>query len=248
LAELTKRAASRLADLGVDLTTTEVEIPGKVGLTGGKLVDAWGAALVARAERDHAIVALDGDLVLDTGLTEFSRRFPDRFIECGIAEQDMVSQAGGLALRGMRPVVHSFASFLSGRPHEQVLTNSTEGTKILYVGSLAGIVPGGPGHSHQAVTDVASFGMVHDLVVVEPTHPDEVAPVLDLLLDVHTGSGYVRLTSPPVELGFPWPGEAPRIGVGSVLRPGTDVTLVGAGPIVLRELWAAATELESRVV
>lgn len=246
LSELTKRATARLAELGVDLETYEVQTPASTGCTGGKLVDAWADALVARAERDDKIVALDGDLVLDTGLTEFRKRFPGRFLECGIAEQDMVSQAGGLALRGMRPIVHSFATFLSGRPHEQVLTNSTEGTKILYVGSLAGIVPGGPGHSHQAVTDVASFAVVHDLLVVEPTHPDEVAPILDLLLDEHAGSGYVRLTSPPVELGFPWPEAAPRIGVGTVLRPGTDVTLVGAGPVVLRELWAATDQLAAR--
>ena len=246
LAELTTRASALLADLDVELDTYGIETPDRAPATGGKLVDAWGAALVARAQRDEKVVALDGDLLLDTGLTEFSRRFPERFIECGIAEQDMVSQAGGLALRGMRPVVHSFASFLSGRPHEQVLTNSTEGTKIIYVGSLAGIVPGGPGHSHQAVTDVASFAAVHDLLVVEPTHPDEVAPMLDLLLDEHAGSAYVRLTSPPVDLGFAWPADTPRIGVGTVLRAGTDVSLVGAGPIVLRELWAAAADLDGR--
>jgi transketolase len=248
LGEITERATDRLNHLGVDLTTFQVDVPARSATTGAKLVDAWAAALVERAARDDTVVALDGDLLLDTGLTEFSRRFPDRFIECGIAEQDMVSQAGGLALRGLRPVVHSFASFLSGRPHEQVLTNSTEGTKIVYVGSLAGVVPGGPGHSHQAVTDVASFAAVHGLVVVEPGHPDEIAPMLDLLLDEHPGSAYVRLTSPPVALGFTWPDEAPRIGVGTRLRPGTDVTLVGAGPIVLRELWAAAAELERRGV
>jgi transketolase len=243
LTELTERASTRTSDLGVELSTTTVEVPARAPVHGGKLVDAWGAALVARAERDETVVALDGDLLLDTGLTEFSRRFPDRFLECGIAEQDMVSQAGGLALRGLQPVVHSFASFLSGRPHEQVLTNSTEGTRIVYVGSLAGIVPGGPGHSHQAVTDVASFAVVHGLVVVEPGHPDEVAPILDLLLDEHPGSSYVRLTTPPVELGFDWPTAPPRIGVGTVLRPGSDVTLVGSGPIVLRETWAAAALL-----
>jgi len=160
----------------------------------------------------------------------------------------MVSQAGGLALRGMRPVVHSFASFLSGRPHEQVLTNSTEGTRILYVGSLAGIVPGGPGHSHQAVTDIASFAAVHGLLVVEPGHPDEIAPMLDLLLDEHPGSAYVRLTSPPVELGFDWPAFAPRIGIGTILRRGDDVTIVGSGPIVLRECWSAADLLAQRGV
>lgn len=246
LAELTKRAGKLLAKLGVALETYETQIGRRLPATGNRLVNAWSDALVARAARDETIVALDGDLLLDTGLSDFSKRFPQRFIECGIAEQDMVSQAGGLALRGIRPVVHSFASFLSGRPHEQVLTNSTEGTKIVYVGSLAGIIPGGPGHSHQAVTDVASFAAVHGLLVVEPTHPDEVAPILDLVLDEHEGSAYIRFTTPPVELGFTWPEEEPRIGVGTWLRSGSDVTLLGAGPFVLRELWATAVELERR--
>ena len=79
------------------------------------MVVAYSRALVAHAERDPRIVALDADLVLDTGLIPFSERFPDRFIECGIAEQDMVSQAGGLALAGRLPVVHSFACFLTTR-------------------------------------------------------------------------------------------------------------------------------------
>jgi transketolase len=245
LAELVERVRSRLTMLDVALDLVEVDAPARAPVRGAKLVDSWTSALVARAERDESIVALDGDLLLDTGLTEFSRRFPHRFFECGIAEQDMVSQAGGMALRGLRPVVHSFASFLSGRPHEQILTNSTEGTKILYVGTLAGIVPGGPGHSHQAVTDLASFSVVHGLLAVEPSHPDEVGPLLDLLLDVHPGSAYIRLTSPPVELGFSWPATTYRIGAGTVVRAGTDVILVGAGPVMLREMWSAAELLRA---
>ena len=83
---------------------------------------------------------------------------PDRFFECGIAEQDMVSQAGAMALAGLLPVVHSFACFLSTRPNEQIYNNATEGSKVIYVGSLAGIVPGGPGHSHQSVRDISALG------------------------------------------------------------------------------------------
>jgi transketolase len=196
------------------------------------------------ARRDDRVVALDGDLVLDTGLIPFAHEFPDRFIECGIAEQDMVSQAGGLALRGRLPFVHSFASFLSGRPHEQVLVNATESTRIVYVGSLAGIVPGGPGHSHQAVTDVASFSAAHRMLVVEPAHVDQVDDLLDVCLREHDGPVYVRLTTPPMELPA-WPVDvAPEIGVGTVLRSGRDATLVVAGPVLLREALHAAARLE----
>ena len=83
-------------------------------------------------------MALDADLCLDTGLVPFRERFPERFFECGIAEQDMVSQAGAMALAGLLPVVHSFACFLSTRPNEQIYNNATEGTKVIYAGSLAG--------------------------------------------------------------------------------------------------------------
>ena len=81
-----------------------------------RMVPAYSKALLEAAANDPTIVALDADLVLDTGLLEFEERFTDRFIECGIAEQDMVSQASGLALAGMLPVCHSFACFLSTRP------------------------------------------------------------------------------------------------------------------------------------
>ena len=98
--------------------------------------------------------------MLDTGLIPFRDRFPDRFLECGIAEMDMVSQAGTLALSGLLPAVHSFACFLTPRANEQIHNNATEGTRVIYTGSLAGIVPGGPGHSHQMVRDISVMGSV----------------------------------------------------------------------------------------
>jgi transketolase len=239
--ELKQRVEKRSADCGLDaIATSVVDVDERVPPVGGRLVDAYRDWLCRLARRDERIVALDGDLVLDTGLLPFAHEFPDRFIECGIAEQDMVSQAGGLALRGRLPFVHSFASFLSGRAHEQVLVNATESTRIVYVGSLAGVIPGGPGHSHQAVTDVASFAAAHRMLVVEPAHGDEIDALLDLCLREHDGPLYIRLTSPPVE--WPdWPTDrAPAIGVGTVLRAGSDVTIVVAGPVLLRAALSAA--------
>ena len=77
----------------------------------------------------------------------------------------MVSQAGTMALSGLTPVVHSFACFLTTRPIEQIYNNSTEMTKVIYVGSLAGILPGGPGHSHQSVQRccINVFNNQHDM-------------------------------------------------------------------------------------
>ena len=77
------------------------------------LLNAYSESIVEEAKKNKKIVALDGDLILDTGLINFEKEFPDRFIECGIAEQDMVSQAGSFATEGYIPIVHSFSSFLT---------------------------------------------------------------------------------------------------------------------------------------
>ena len=144
--ELIARANHALDQVGTArLRLDPVERPARV-MPGSaeSLVAAYSKALIAEAERDERIVALDGDLVLDTGLIPFRERFPRRFLECGIAEQDMVSQAGGMALQGLRPIVHSFACFLAARPTEQIYNNASERSKVIYVGSLAGALPGGP--------------------------------------------------------------------------------------------------------
>ena len=86
-------------------------------------------------------------MLSDCGIEAFNDELPERFIECGIAEQHMVSAAGGMALNGILPVVHSFACFLSTRANEHIYNNATEKKKIIYTATLAGVVLGGPGHS-----------------------------------------------------------------------------------------------------
>lgn len=162
-----------------------------------KLVAAYSQALLAAAAHHPNLVALDADLILDTGLIPFRERYPERFVECGIAEQDMVSQAGGMALKGLLPVVHSFACFLSARPNEQIYNNATEETHIVYVGSLAGVIPGGPGHSHQAVRDIAALKGTPNLLMFEPSCEKEVSLALDFFLTQHRHSAYLRLCSVP---------------------------------------------------
>ncbi len=187
------------------------------------------------------MVALDADLVLDTGLIGFREKFPDRFIECGIAEMDMVSQAGGLALSGCLPIVHSFACFLSARPNEQIYNNATERTKVIYVGSLAGLLPGGPGHSHQAVRDIASLSGVPGMVMVEPSSPEEVAPLLRWCAFDHDRSAYMRLVSIPFEPAFKLPADyRPEPGRGVSVRAGKDAMLISYGPLMLNQAMQAA--------
>ena len=212
-----------------------------------RMIPAYTDALIAAATADKRIVALDGDLILDTGLIPFREKFADRFLECGIAEMDMVSQAGGMALQGLIPLVHSFACFLAPRPAEQIFNNASEHTKVIYVASLAGLLPGGPGHSHQSVNDIALHSAIPGLEMVEPCCADEVAPLLDHLLKSHKGSGYLRLVSIPCDIPYVLPaGYRPVPGHGVELRPGKDAVIIGYGPVMLPQAYLAAELLKKR--
>jgi transketolase len=212
-----------------------------------RLVSAYGAELVRQAERHPRLVVLDADLVLDCGLVPFREKFASRFVECGIAEQDMVSQAGGMALRGMLPIVHSFACFLSARANEQIYNNATEGTKIIYVGSLAGLLPAGPGHSHQAVRDIAAVGAVPDLILIEPCAEREAALALDWCVNEAPSSCYLRLVSIPADVPYRLPDDHRLVpGRGVRLRDGGDGVVVGYGPVLLAQACRAADAIAER--
>jgi transketolase len=251
--ELVAAADTLLADHGLaplvlreapgDSEPTGRAAPAQAG--GVRLPDVYGEALAAAASADPRIVALDADLVLDTGLIPFARRFAGRFFECGIAEQDMVSMAGGMASRGLLPFVHSFSCFLSARPNEQIYNNATEGRRVVYVGSLAGLLPAGPGHSHQAVRDVSAIGAVPDLVVLEPAGPAGVRAAVEYCRSAEH-SVYLRMASVPCAPEVAALPPAPlRLGRGRVLRSGGDTVAVGSGPVVLAELLRAAELLRT---
>ena len=211
-----------------------------------RLIQAYSNALLDQARRNSKIVALDADLILDTGLISFQKEFPDRFVECGIAEQDMVSQAGGMALQGLLPVVHSFACFLSSRPNEQIYNNATEQQKIIYVGSLAGVVPGGPGHSHQAVRDISALAAIPGLVLMEPSCEAEVGMLLDWAINKNTSSSYLRLVSLPWVLPYTLPENyKPELGKGVALTEGKGVAIIAYGPVMLSAAVQAAQILEA---
>jgi len=245
--ELVARLNAQLHDLGAaEVRLEEREAPRRTTLERPqRLVQAYSEALLAEAEREPRVIALDGDLRLDTGLVPFQQRFPDRFVECGIAEQDMVSQAGAMALTGLLPVCHSFACFLTPRAAEQIFNNASEGTKVLYHGSLAGIVPGGPGHSHQAVRDIALMGSVPGMAAIEPYCEEETRRAVEWAVRDATGPVYIRLVTPPWELGFEPPAVDFFEGRGSVLRDGDDGTFVCTGPVLVSQAWRACEMLEA---
>ncbi|MBI2828968.1 MAG: transketolase [Acidobacteria bacterium] len=209
------------------------------------LISAYKDALVTQADRHPRLVVLDADLVKDCGLVPFAQKYPERFVECGIAEQDMVSMACGLAKRGALPVAHSFACFLSARPNEQIYNQCSEGSKVIYVGSLAGLLPGGPGHSHQSVRDIGALGSVPNLLMAEPSVENEVHALFEYLVDTAVESSYLRLVSVkwPVPFGYP-AGQRVQPGRGWVVRDGRDLVVTGYGPWLLSNAWHAAEELQ----
>lgn len=206
-----------------------------------RLIPAYSQALLEQANKHPNLVVLDADLVLDTGLIPFREKYPDRFFECGIAEQDMVSMAGGMALRGLLPVVHSFACFLSARPNEQIYNNATEKTKVIYVGSLAGVIPGGPGHSHQAIRDISALAAMPDMTLVEPSCEAEVDQLLNWCIHDAPGSCYLRLVSLPWDIPYQLPfGYKPKFGQGISLNSGGEVTIIAYGPVLLTAAFNAS--------
>jgi transketolase len=165
-------------------------------------------------------------------------------VECGIAEQDMVSQAGGMALRGLLPVVHSFACFLSTRANEQIYNNATERTKIVYVGSLAGLLPSGPGHSHQSVRDISALASVPGLVLLEPSCEEEVAAAVEYCVRGTGESCYLRLVSIPCHVPYQLPSDYRLAeGRGVALTEGEDAILFAYGPVLLAQAYEAAVRL-----
>jgi len=144
------------------------------------------------------------------------------------------------------PVVHSFACFLSARPNEQIYNQASEGSKVVYVGSLAGLLPGGPGHSHQAVRDISSLGAIPGLVLVEPAVEAEVGALLAHLVDEVPGSSYLRLVSVKWDVPFDYPaGHVVREGQGWIVRDGADAVVFGAGPWLLANAHAAAAQVKA---
>ncbi len=249
--ELLQTIARQLEAVGAaPLATEAVPFPARTSPSRPQnLVNAYGRALVEQAQRNPRVVALDADLAKDCGLLEFETRFPDRFFEHGIAEQDMVSAAGGMALRGLLPTVHSFACFLTTRPNEQIYNNATERTKIVYVGSLAGLLPAGPGHSHQSVRDISAVGGMPNMVMLQPCTEAETVQAVDYCLNGTRESCYLRLVSIPVDVPFELPNSgALQEGIGVELTGGEDVVVFTYGPVMLTQMWHSVQSLAERGV
>jgi transketolase len=174
----------------------------------------------------------------------FELAYPERFLECGIAEQDMVSTAAGLARHGLLPVVNSFASFLASRANEQIYNQASEGAKVIYALHYAGLIPAGPGKSHQSLRDISLLGALPNVAVVQPGSSEETRALLRWAVEEAIENVAIRLAIGPSPRHIDLPEEV-SLGRGVVLREGSDAILFAYGPVMLHEALTASEQLEA---
>lgn len=246
--ELIKKGNKLLEKVGekaLEVVSIPEEVKNNIEENVQKLIPAYEKALNVIGEKHKDVVVLDADLMIDCGLLSFRNNFPERFIECGIAEQDMISQAGALALKGKIPISHSFSCFLAARANEQFYNNASENTRCIYVGSLSGLLPAGPGHSHQMVRDISALGGIPGLVLFEPSCESEVGMILEYAVEENPESTYIRLVSIPSEVPYKLPlNYSLTKGQGIALTEGDNAVIFSYGPVMLPELFKVSRLLK----
>ena len=201
--------------------------------------DAYGAALKQLGTRDDILV-LDADLAKATKTITFKKEFPEKFIDCGIAEGNMMGVAAGLATTGYTVFASSFAMFAAGRAFEQVRNSIAYPNLNVKIGAThAGISVGEDGASHQCCEDIALMRSIPNMVIINPADDVEAIAAVHAAVD-HEGPVYMRfgrLAVPRVnseDYKF-------ELGKGVLLKDGKDVTIVATGLMVNEALIAAET-------
>ncbi|MBP1912796.1 transketolase family protein [Thermococcus stetteri] len=204
--------------------------------------EAFGRALVELGKENPNIVVLDADVKSSTKTAYFERAFPERFIQVGISEQDIVSTAAGLAVAGKIPVVSAFAAFLM-RAWEQIRnTIARDNLNVKLVPTHSGFSDHMDGSSHQCLEDIALMRVLPNMTVVVPADAPSVPVLLRQVIELE-GPVYMRLGRDHAPRVYERPGL--ELGKASVLRKGSDVLLVATGVMVSVAL-EAARKLEER--
>lgn len=200
--------------------------------------DATAATLVELARADDRVVAVCNDSVGSSKLGQFADEFPDRLVNVGIAEQNLVSVAAGLANGGLIPFVHAASCFLTARALEQIKVDAAySGFNIKFVGVSSGMAYGELGPTHHSIEDIAWLRAIAELSIVVPADPTEHAAALRSA-HAHDGPVFIRTSRMPVPDVHP-DDYAFAFGVAPVLREGDDLTIIANGTQVAIALDAA---------
>jgi len=203
----------------------------------------FGRGLKKAGEQDERVVALCADLTDSTQISLFAKAFPERFVEIGVAEQNLVTVASGMARAGKIPFTSSYAAFSPGRNWEQIRTTiALNDQPVKIVGSHAGISVGPDGATHQMLEDIALMRVLPNMVVVAPGDSIE-AEKATLALAGNGKPSYIRLAREKTPV-FTTEGSPFEIGKAYVLRKGDDVSLLGTGSMTY-QLLLLARELEN---
>lgn len=204
--------------------------------------DIYGQTLVELGKQNKDIVALDADLSGSTRTAKFARVFPQRFFNLGVAEQNMLGVAAGLASCGKTAFVSTFAIFATGRAWEQIRTTVCYGNlNVKIVATHAGITVGPDGCSHQAVEDVALMRPIPDLVIVVPSDAPETEETIKAV-SKQQGPVYVRLGRSKVPTISHEQGHF-ELGKARLVQEGDDITIIACG-IMVKQALDASRDLE----
>ncbi len=200
----------------------------------------FGKGLLKAGQLDKNVVAACADLTESTQMHLFRNEFPDRFVEIGVAEQNLVTVASGMAALGKIPFVSSYAAFSPGRNWEQIRTTICLNDRpVKIVGSHAGVSVGPDGATHQMLEDIALMRALPNMVVVAPADSIE-AEKATLAMAADNRPGYLRLAREAVPVITT--DETPfEIGKAYVLTEGSDLTIVSTGTMTYHALVAAET-------
>jgi transketolase len=213
------------------------EAPSLIGSGGDSLREAFGKALSALADEFPNVVLLDADIAGGTGAHHFRKSHPGRFLQFGIAEQNMMAAAGGLSAVGLLPVVTTFAVFCLRAVEQARLSIAYCRRNAKIVASHPGLDVGPDGGSAQALEDIAAFRAIPGMTVISPADPVETALATRAILEFD-GPVYMRTGRSPAKRLFA-DNHSFEIGKGRIIREGSDLTIVACGVEVARALEAA---------
>ena len=219
--------------------------------------DAFGDAIIDIAEKDFKVIALTADLADSLRLVKFSQIFPERFFDIGVAEQNMMGIAAGLALDGMIPYVASFAVFNPGRNWDQIRVSvAYNNANVKIIGGYVGFSNGKDGATHQALEDIALMRVLPHMVVIDTADYDQTYNAIHKMHE-YLGPAYIRIRRDPImglkalinsfiekkSKGYE---KLDReiasyfeIGKGYTLKKGTDITIIASGAMVHKAIEAS---------
>lgn len=202
------------------------------------LREAYGKSLVEAGTVNKNVVVLEADLRNSTRTVLFRNKFPDRFFEMGIAEQNMASTAAGFALAGKIPFINSFAVFASGRAYDQIRNSiCIPRLSVRICGSSSGLSDFGDGKTHQAVEDVALMRAIPNMTVLVPVDAIEMEKMVEASIN-YNGPVYFRVNRNDLPV-YTDPSIPYRIGEMNVIRHGSDVVIFSNGVMISKSMEAA---------